>query len=192
MDQDTDRPRSDRTKLRILEAARRRFSANGYERTTIRAVAAGAGIDPSMVMRYFGSKEGLFAAAAIFDLELPDLTALPRQQRGKRLIQHYLHRWQRDETGGGLAILVRTAATNDGAAQRMREIFREQVLPVVAAVAPDMAETRAALIASQLLGMAYCRYVVKMPALAQLDDEVIISSMGPTIQRYLHGSLGAS
>jgi AcrR family transcriptional regulator len=82
--------RSDQTKARILKAARRLFSAEGYERSTIRAVAADADIDPSMVMRYFTSKEGLFAAAASFDLDLPDLTGVPRSERGRRLAEHYL------------------------------------------------------------------------------------------------------
>jgi AcrR family transcriptional regulator len=182
-------PRSEQTKLRILHAAQRRFTQDGYERTTIRAVAGDADIDPSMVMRYFGSKDGLFAAAATFDLKLPDLSLLPRQDRGKRLAQHYVWLWTRDATAGGLAILLRTAATNDDAAARMREIFREQAMPVIAAVAPDAPALRAALIASQLLGMAYCRYVVRMPALTKLDDEIIVSTLGRTIQRYLDGPI---
>ena len=66
--------RSDRTRAAILAAARERFAADGYERATIRAIAADAAIDPAMVMRYFGNKEKLFAAAAEFDLRLPDLS----------------------------------------------------------------------------------------------------------------------
>ncbi len=175
-----------------MNAARQRFAAEGYERTTIRAVAADADIDPSMVMRYFGSKQELFAIAATFDLDLPDLSSMPRKERGKRLAQHYLKLWGHDAGGGGLAILLRAAATNDGAAEHMREIFREQVLPAVTAVAPDAPSTRAGLIASQLLGMAYCRYVVKMPALTDLAEEIIIANLGRTIQRYLDGPVGES
>jgi len=182
--------RSDQTKARILKAARRLFSAEGYERTTIRAVAADADIDPSMVMRYFTCKEGLFAAAASFDLDLPDLTGVPRSERGRRLAEHYLRLWGRDASGGGLAILLRTAATNDGAAACVREIFRQQVFPAIAAVAPDAPSTRAGLIASQLLGMAYCRYVVKMPALTTLDEDVLVANLGRTLQRYLHDPIG--
>ncbi|MFD6811748.1 helix-turn-helix domain-containing protein, partial [Streptomyces anthocyanicus] len=63
--------RSDTTRAAILEAARERFAADGYERATIRAIARDAGIDPSLVMRYFGNKEGLFAAASEIDLALP-------------------------------------------------------------------------------------------------------------------------
>ena len=72
--------RSDRTKSAILRAARERLAAQGYDRTTIRAVAADAGIDPSMVMRYFGSKAQLFDAALDIDLRLPDLTGVPLDQ----------------------------------------------------------------------------------------------------------------
>ena len=182
--------RSSATKLRILNAARRQFAEDGYERTTIRSVATESDIDPSMVMRYFGSKEGLFAAAATFDLHLPDLTAVPVRQRGERLAQNFVDLWGRERMEGGLPILLRTAATNDSAAGRILKIFHEQVLPTVAAVAPDAAAKRSALIASQFLGIAYCRYVVRIPELAKLDDEIIVSALGKTIQRYLHDPIG--
>ena len=67
-------PKSQRTQAAILQAAQELFATQGYERTTVRDVAAQAAIDPAMVMRYFGSKEGLFARATAFDLQLPDLS----------------------------------------------------------------------------------------------------------------------
>ena len=73
------------TKAVILAAARQRFAESGFERATIRAIAADANIDPSMVMRYFGSKDQLFAAAADFDLQIPDLSDVERDQLGARL-----------------------------------------------------------------------------------------------------------
>lgn len=183
-------PRSEPTRRRILEAARRQFAADGYERTTIRTVAAEADIDPSMVMRYFGSKEGLYAAAASFELTLPDLTAVPARQRGRALAQHFLALWG---DGGGLAILLRTAATNEGAAERIRRVFREQVVPAIAAVAPDAPVARAALISSQFLGVAYTRFIVGIPELAKLDEKLLVAALSRTIQRYLDGPLdGAS
>ena len=99
-----------------------------------------------MVMRYFGSKEGLFAAAATFDLHLPDLTAVPVRQRGERLAQNFVDLWGRERMEGGLPILLRTAATNDSAAGRILKIFHEQVLPTDAVVAPDAAAKRSALL----------------------------------------------
>ena len=70
--------KSDRTRLAILQAAKAEFAEHGYDRANIRAIAAIASIDPSMVMRYFGNKEGLFAAAVDVDLRLPDLRHVPR------------------------------------------------------------------------------------------------------------------
>ena len=180
-----ERRRSGETKLRILAAARARFAADGYERATIRAIAADAGIDAAMVMRYFGNKDGLFAAAAAFDLRLPDLAAVPPGERGARLAQHFVALWAGSDAGGGLAILLRAAATNDAAAERMRAIFAEQVLPMVAAVAPAAAAARAALIVSQILGMAFCRGIVRLPALAALAPAALVAALAPTLQRYL-------
>ncbi len=181
--------RSERTKQRILSAAQTQFAAEGYEGTTIRGVAEQAGIDPSMVMRYFGSKEGLFAAAASFDLHLPDLASLPKAQRGKRLAQHFLTLWEHEPAGSGLAILLRAAATNAAATERLLRIFRKQVLPAVAAAAPGAAAARAALISSQLLGMAYCRRVIQMPEAMKLRESVLVSALGRTIDSYLNDSL---
>ena len=91
-------PRSAGTRRAILEAARSAFAARGYEQTTIRAVAAAAGVDASMVMRYFGSKAGLFTAAATADLQVPDLAAVPAARRGEVLVRHLVDRWEDDRT----------------------------------------------------------------------------------------------
>jgi AcrR family transcriptional regulator len=177
---------SEVTSARILRAARRRFAAEGYERTTIRAVAADAEIDPSLVMRYFGNKEGLFAAAASFDLELPDLSGVPRRELGAALVRHFLARWERE--GDDLRVLLRTAPTNDAAARRMRAIFQQQLVPALTALhGPDVAELRAGLIATQMLGLAFCRYVLRLPAIARLSAEELAAEIGPTIQRYATG-----
>jgi AcrR family transcriptional regulator len=176
--------RSDGTRAAILTAARERFAADGFERATIRAIAADAGIDPSMVMRYYGSKDKLFAAAADYDLRLPDLDEVPRDELGTVLVGHFLQRWEGDET---LMALLRAAVTNEAAAERMRGIFGAQLGPVVAKItggAPD-APRRAGLVATQTLGFALCRYVLKLPPVVALDRDEAIAWLAPTIQRYL-------
>jgi AcrR family transcriptional regulator len=175
---------SENTKAVILAAARERFAADGYERATIRAVAAHAGIDPAMVMRYFGNKEKLFAAAADFDLQLPDLSTVPSDQVGNVLAAHFLQRWEAD---GALMVLLRTGVTNDDAAERMRAIFAGQLGPIVAELSGDPAGApqRAALAASQVLGMALCRYVLRLPPVVAMTHEEIVAWIGPTLQRYL-------
>src|ERR1700728_1870669 len=83
-------PRSEGTRRAILGAARATFAARGDEGTTIRAVAARAEVDGSMVMRYFGSKAGLFAAAVTMDLRVPDLRSVPARGRGELLVRHFI------------------------------------------------------------------------------------------------------
>lgn len=176
--------RSDATRAAILLAARDRFAADGYERATIRAIAREAGIDPSMVMRYYGNKEGLFAAACEFDLRLPRLTEVPREEVGSLLVRHFVERWEGDET---LTALLRVGVTNAAGAERLRAVFRDQVAPLVADVCPGGAHvpTRAALLSSQILGMALSRYVLKLPPAVELSREEIVGWLGPVVQRYL-------
>src|SRR5690349_20694802 len=94
------------TKAVILAAAKERFARSGFERATIRAIPADAGIDPSMVMRYFGSKDQLFAAAADFHLQFPDLSGVDRADVGARLVDYFMQRWERDEA---LIVLLRAS-----------------------------------------------------------------------------------
>src|SRR3954451_10368560 len=144
----TGRRRSDETRAAILAAARRHFAADGFERTTIRAIAADAGIDPSMVMRYYGSKDGLFSAAADLDLQLPDLAAVPREQLGETLVRHWVERWEGGFSREPLIGVFRAAVTSEAAAERLRTVFGAQVAKAVAAVVEDRAEaaTRAGLV----------------------------------------------
>jgi AcrR family transcriptional regulator len=172
------------TKALILAAAREQFARSGFERATIRAIAADAGIDPSMVMRYFGNKNLLFAAAADFDLELPDLSGAEQDRLGERVVAHFVHRWERDEA---LVVLLRSATSNAEAAQRMREIFSTQLLPLIGKVSPDAPQRRAGLIATQILGLAMCRYVLRLPPVVDMSHDEVVDWVGPTIQRYLLG-----
>ncbi|MGW2379072.1 TetR/AcrR family transcriptional regulator [Streptomyces sp. NPDC001658] len=178
------RRRSDDTRDAILAAARERFAADGYERATIRAIAKDAAIDPSMVMRYYGNKEGLFAAAVAVDLAMPDLGPLPRQDVGRVLVTHFLGMWEENEV---LTALLRVGATNQAGAERMQGIFRDQVMPVARQVCPDPEQVpaRAALTATQLLGLALTRYVLRFPPVVALAREEVVAWLAPTVQRYL-------
>jgi AcrR family transcriptional regulator len=174
---------SDETKAAILVAARERFGTAGFQAATIRAIAADAGVDPAMVMRYYGSKDKLFAAAAEFDLRFPDFAANDRAQVGRSVVRHFLERWEGDEA---LVILLRSSATNGEAAQRMQEIFGTQLQPLVATLVPaEEAGVRAGLIATQILGMALCRFVLRLAPVVEMSRDEVVEWLGPTIQRYL-------
>ena len=175
--------RSQPTRDAILEAARSLFGDEGYDRTTIRSVAAAARIHPSMVMRYYGSKEGLFAAAAAFDLELPDLSKVPRQDVGTTLVRHLLNRWEAKP--GELPALLRVSVTHEQARARLIEVFRKQLLPTVAAICgKERAAVCSALLATQTLGLALTRYVLRLPPVVGLPDEIIVKRVGETLQSY--------
>jgi hypothetical protein len=180
--------RSEATKAAILAAARERFAADGYERATIRARAAPPPLDPAPGVRDYGHQEKLFAAAAEFDLRLPKRAARSRETIGVDLVEHFIDRWESDDT---LMALLRAAVTNKVAAQRMRAIFAAQLVPTVATLSgdPSKAATRAGLIASQVLGMALCRYVLRLPPVVALTRSEVSRWLGPTIQRYLTGSM---
>lgn len=179
------RPRtSQATKEAIKAAARGRFAADGYEKATIRAIAADAGIDPSMVMRYFGNKEGLLAAAADFDVRMPDLSRADPETIGARMAEHFLWRWEQD---GTFIALLHAAATHDAARERLVDIFQTQVAATIATHARDQAtaSARGGLIASQVLGTALCRYVLRLPPVVEMSRDELIAWLGGTVQRYL-------
>lgn len=139
-----------------------------------------------MVIRYFGSKERLFAEAADFDLRLPDLTAVPRSRVGAAFVEHFLDRWESDDT---FMALVRAAMTNDAAAKQVRKVFAEQVARMIERVSGDKAHagTRSVLVAGQLLGFALCRYVLRLPSALAIGRDELVAWLAPTVQRYVAG-----
>ncbi|MCF6115754.1 TetR family transcriptional regulator [Mesorhizobium muleiense] len=180
--------KSDRTRAKILEAAKLLFAEHGYEGASIRDVAAHASIDPAMVIRYFRSKDELFARAAVVDLQLPALRVIDRNAIGETLIRRFLEVWEGPASGPGMAILLRSATSNEFAAEKLRDVFGNQVRPVIAAVAdPADAGPRAGLVSSQLLGLAMCRYLLRLPPVVALSHDEIIQNVGPTLQRYAVG-----
>lgn len=178
--------KSERTKAAIAEAAQQLFAAQGYDRTTIREVAAAAEIDPALVMRYFGSKEELFGSVAEPDLRLPDLTNVDHRDIGESLVRHFLELWEGEDSGGGMPVLLRSAASNDAAAERLKQMFVKQVMPAIAAGgASETAALRAGLVSSQLLGLAMTRYIFKLPPVVAMDHATIVRQVGATVQRYI-------
>lgn len=181
--------RGGQTKAAILRAARERFAAQGYERTTIRGVAADAGIDPSMVMRYFGSKEGLFDAALAVDLRLPDLAGVPAGELAQVLVRHFVERWEGDPADDALLVLLRSAVTNEAAAARMREVFATQVAPALAgALGAERGLRVAGLVSTHLLGLALTRYLLRLPPMAALAPEAVIAALTPALEATLLAS----
>jgi AcrR family transcriptional regulator len=180
--------RSAATRTSILAAARKLLIERGYEAMTIRAVASLVGVDPSMVMRYYGSKAGLFSAAVDVDLRLDKVRQPPPDRMGELLVRHFLARWEGDLSDDVLILLLRSASTNPMAAERMREVFETQIAAFVArATGADDAAYRAGLVSTQLLGLALTRYVLEFPPMVSAGVDALVRDIGPTIQHYLAG-----
>src|SRR4051794_39829277 len=125
-------PKAVRTREAIESAARELFALNGFERTTVRDIGARAEIDPSMIIRYFGSKDALFAHVAMPDLQLGNLSDTEPELLGKTIVRHFLEQWEGERAGRGLPVLLRSAASNEHAAKRLRAVFGSQVFPAIA------------------------------------------------------------
>jgi len=173
------------TRSTILTTARSQFGERGFERTTIRSVASAAGVDPALVMHYFVSKAKLFAAATRFDITFPDLSEIPPDRVADVLLPAFVGVWGPQ---GPFLPLLRAAATNRLAADALLEVFVDRVAPALAAVAPDRAAERAALVGSQVLGLAVARYILCIPSLADMDDATLIEWLRPVLAHYLTGA----
>jgi AcrR family transcriptional regulator len=177
------------TRERILAAARSDFGKTGYERTTIRGIAAQAKVDPALVMHYFESKDGVFRAAVKFPVEpaefIPRLLASGLDGLGERLVRVFVETWD-SPSGSPLLGLIRSVVGNEDAAGLLREFVTREVLGRLArALELDQPQLRAALVASQLVGLAMIRYVVKVEPLASASTDDLVAWLGPTLQRYL-------
>ncbi|WP_186240994.1 TetR/AcrR family transcriptional regulator [Mycobacterium simulans] len=172
------------TRATILAAARAQFGNHGFERTTIRSVASEAGVDPALVMHYFGSKAELFAAASRFDITFPDLSDVAPDSVADVLVPMFVGVWGPQ---GPFLPLLRAAATNRAAADALLEVFVDRVAPALAVVVADRAAERAALVGSQLLGLAVARYILCIPALVDMDDATLIDWLRPVLAHYLAG-----
>lgn len=179
----------------ILKAARRYFELHGYERATIRAIAAEAKVDPALVHHYFGSKDRLMVAA----LELPinprevvaELLAGDRDKIGEGLLRRVLAVWGEEwATGGPLIGLIRAAMTHDHAGRMIREFFTREVIGRLAeGLEVSQPRLRVGLVASQLMGLAMARFIIRLEPIASADPETLIACYAPTMQRYLTGPL---
>ena len=181
------------SRLAILAAAREQFAEHGYERATIRSIAGSAGVDPALVIYFYGSKEQLFLASievAINPAEaVPKLLEPGLDRLGERLTRFYLGLWETPETRGAVGGLLRSAFSHDEAATLLRAFLGREVFGRIAPYleGPDP-ELRVGLVGSQLVGLAVARYIVKVEPLASATEDTVVAWVAPTIQRYVNGN----
>lgn len=185
------------TKAAILEAARSSFADQGYDRSTIRNIAASAGVDPALVHHFYGTKEKLFVAAMHFPMVpsevLKEVFESSEEGLGELIVRTLLRILEEPEARAPVIGLLRSAMTNEGAARMLREFVTDAILIHVARRAePADAPLRASLVASQIVGLGLTRFVLRIEPIASASADDLAVAIGPTIQRYLTGDLRAN
>ena len=197
-----------RTREAILDAARRRFGEQGYDGATIRGIAADARVNPALVHHFYGTKERLFAAAMrlpVVPSEIITFALGAERDRlgdefqpriGEVLIAAMLRAWDVADIRTAFLGLLRSAATSEQGVAMLREFVTSTILASLIQVAGlgDDAESRyrATLVASQVIGLGFARYVIGLEPLASATTEDLVAAIGPTMQRYLTGDIGPS
>lgn len=174
----------------VLTAAKQRFALEGYEKTTLRAIAADARVDPSMVLYLFGSKADLFRESLRLILDPAMLvTALegPAEDVGVRMVRRYLEVWESPDTAASMRMMLASATSNSDAHDAFRAFMQDYVLVAVSEVlgGGEQARLRAMLAASNLVGTAVLRYVMAVPPLATLTGDEVVRLIAPAVTRYL-------
>jgi AcrR family transcriptional regulator len=172
---------------KILDVARLAFPANGYAGTSLRGIARDAGVDPSLVVQYFGSKAGLFAAAVEWPFDADRVAAevhdVPPADVGYYMARVFLEHWDHDEERNPIISSIYAALADPAAAAMVREFITANLaLPVVTRAGGDRPQLRASLLAAQLIGFGLSRYVLSFEALASTPSEELTSILGAMLQ----------
>ena len=191
------RPGQSGTREAILAAARRQFAEQGYDRTSLRGVAAEAGVDQALVAHYFGGKQRLFIEVVRLPFEpsqlLPLLLEGDRETVGERLAAFFASVLESPEGRARVLGVLRAAATEPEAARMLREFLRGELwAPLAQQLGVEDAELRVTLAGSQLVGMVMARHVIAVEPLAALSGDELADLLAPTLQRYLVGELRRS
>ncbi len=185
------RPGDADTRQLIVDAARAEFAESGYNDATIRSIARRAEVDPALVYHYFGEKSALYVASANLPVD-PRRVKIQASQAGgggAQIVERFLAQWERDEVPGqAFVTLVQAVAGSPDAADSMREFLTERVW---GPCPPDMDEEvwarRSALVSSQLVGVAWTRYILKVEPMASASRRRVAQWVGPIIDDYRHG-----
>jgi AcrR family transcriptional regulator len=185
-------PRGQRGEIqdRIIDAARDSFATNGYAGTSMRAVARAAEVDAALVNYYFASKSALLDAALdppeVYAARIAQAAQTPMPQRARALVRAMIDSWEDPETSPFLRSIILTAAHEPVAMKRMRETVAVLIIGAMSdRLSDNERELRAALIASQIIGVAMTRYIWRSGPLATIPAGDVVALVAPTINNYL-------
>jgi AcrR family transcriptional regulator len=173
------RPGETQTRDAIATAARTEFANMGYDRATMRSIASAAGVDPALIVHFFGSKEGLFREVTTLPAELAavmrSIAESPREEVGRRFAQAVVAMLENPVTRPVVLARIRSAASHAEAAELVRELVSHDIGLLTSALSDDAPETRAVLVGTQIV--------------ASMDTAELVDVLAPTFQRLLVGPL---
>jgi len=189
------RPGASGTREAILAAAGRQFAEHGYDRASMRAIAAAAGVDQKLIAYFFGSKQGLFVATVGLPFNpaetIPALLAGDRRRLGERIAALLTDVLERPELHQRLTAVVRAAAGDPATARMMREFLTNELFaPAAEVLGGEDAILRLSLAGSQVVGLITARYIVGTEPLASVPPARLAELIAAALERYLTGPLG--
>jgi AcrR family transcriptional regulator len=174
------------TRDEILDAARSSFASVGYDRTSMRGVAKAAGVDPSLVLHYFGSKEGLFADSLRITESAQTLigyvASQPRELWGSIVAEQLLRQQQGDSFGETWLAIIRSAASEPTAAQMVAHLYETRFLREVSALHLDHPQLRATMLSSIVTGLTFTGQIIGLPGFRAAPREQQLAMLGAVIQ----------
>lgn len=190
------RPGNSGAREKILSCARELFADNGFDKTTVRAVAARAGVDPALVHHYFGTKVHLFTESIALPVDPRDVLAAvyraPDEDLGRALATAVLGVWDSQHRDAAVAMFRAQIAGDDSGLIRtfLLEVALEPLLDRIDRPT-GTGRLRAELVATQMTGIMLVRYILGFEPLASLPSDRLVEIVAPTLQRYLTGELPA-
>lgn len=182
------------TRERILTNARELFARNGIGKTSIRSIAAAAGVDSALVHHYFGTKEQLFAAAVHIPIDpmlvIGPMREAPIDELGLTLPSLLLPLWD-SEMGAAFLATLRSLLAGDGVGL-VRSFLQDVIAVEIGSRVdepPGSGRIRVQFVASQLVGVVMARYILELEPFASLPVEQIAQTIAPNLQHYLTGEL---
>jgi AcrR family transcriptional regulator len=189
------RPGDSGTREAILAAAGRQFAERGYDRASMRAIAAAAGVDQKLIAYFFGSKQGLFVATVGLPFNpaetVPAILAGDRSTVGERLAALLTQVLEQPDLHQRVTAVIRAAASDPATARMMREFLTHELFaPAAAALGGEDATLRLNLAGSQIVGLITARYIVGIEPLASVPPARLANLIAATLERYLTAPLG--
>jgi AcrR family transcriptional regulator len=167
------------------------FADAGYDKTSVRDIAAGAGVDPALIRHYFGTKAELFRTTMGWPFEptqvAAQVTSGGRDEIGARLTRVFFEAWEQPDSRAPLLAILRGAATHEESASLVRQFIQGQLYRQMADELPGPnAELRIDLAMAQLLGIAYLRHILRVDPIASTPVEELVARVAPVVTAHLN------